>query len=331
MKKKLLSFLLAATLLFSLAACSGGQAPGAGSGGSSPAASTAQGAFTVWFDMGGSGAPYCLKFANYIEQYAKEAGLNVIITQSDLDAAKQITTAESMMVQGIDLAAGVWMDVNACLPIADMCSEAGIPIVAALTALTGEGNGYDKYIYLGSKNYDGGYLQGEWLAENLPENAGIWYMGTFAGEQQGIDRQAGMEAALKEKGRTDVSIKAFEYTDAAMDKGVSVMENWLQAYDAVDCVVGSADPQVIGAIEASKGAGRMGNTVWCGLDGQDEALESIKNGEMNMTIFQDAEGQAKAFVELCCKLRDGADAAQEPDVFVPFQVITAENVGDYMA
>jgi len=335
MKKRIISLLLVTVISGTLLGCASSNTDSAEKKASEKVTSqeddlNVQDDFTVWFDMGGSAAPYCLKFANYIEQYAKEAGLNVIVTQSDLDAAKQITTAESMMLQGIDIAAGCWMDVNSCLPIADMCKEADIPIISTLLSLADEGNGYEKYIYLGSKNYDGGYIQGEWLAENAPENAGIWYLSGQAADLQSIDRQEGMEAALADKGRTDIKIVATEYTGGAMDQGVSVMENWLQAYDKIDCVVGVADLQVIGAIEAAKGADRMEDTIWVGLDGQDEALESIVKEEMDMTVFQDAEGQAKAFVDLCIRLRDGADATKEEDVFVPFKIITADNVNDYL-
>lgn len=64
------------------------------------------------------------------------------------------------------------------------------------------------------------------MAENLPEGAGIWYLSSAAGVQECIDRQEGME-------------------------------NWLQAYDTVDCAVGSTDLFVLGAIEAAKVADRM--------------------------------------------------------------------------
>lgn len=287
-------------------------------------------AMVIGFDMNANTCPYCLKFANLIEKYATEAGFKAIITQSDGDVATQISNAESMLVNGATIISGIWGDKDACLPIIDACIDYDAVCISTLTSLADEGNGYGKYIYLGSENYDGGYLQGEWLAKNLPEGAGIWYLSSAAGDQQCIDRQEGMEKALEDAGRTDVEIVAFEYTDNMMDQGLEVMENWLQAYDTIDCVVGSADLSVLGAIEAAKAADRMDNTIWVGLDGQDVALESIQNGEMDMTVYQDAKSQAIALIDVFKQIRDGKDASEIDDVLIPFKAITSENVGEFV-
>jgi ABC-type sugar transport system substrate-binding protein len=291
--------------------------------------SESPGKFTIGFDMADNKCPYCLKFAGYIEQYSKEKGITPIITQSDNDIAKQITAAENWLVQGAKVVAGIWTDKDAGLPIVDAARNYDAVVVSTLTSLSNQGGGYDKYIYLGSENYDGGYLQGEWLAKNLPQNTKIWYMGSMPVDQQGIDRRKGMEDALVKNGRTDLKIVASEYTDNRMDRGVEVMETWLQAYDNIECLVGSADLQVIGAITVAKNAGRMGKTIWVGFDGQDIALESIKAGEMSMTVFQDAEAQAKAFVDLCVRIRDGEDPAKIADINIPFKAITKENVDQF--
>jgi ABC-type sugar transport system substrate-binding protein len=287
------------------------------------------GKFTISFDMADNKCPYCLKFANYIEQFSKEKGITPLITQSDNDIAKQIAAAESSLVQGAKVIAGIWVDKDAGLPVVEAARGYDAVVVSTLTSLSNQGGGYEKYIYLGSENYDGGYLQGEWLAKNLPRNTKIWYMGSMPVDQQGIDRRKGMEDALAKNGRTDLAIVASEYTDNRMDRGVDVMETWLQAYDNIECLVGSADLQVIGAITVAKNAGRMGNTIWVGFDGQDVALQSIKAGEMSMTVFQDAESQARAFVDLCVRIRDGEAPAGIADINIPFKTITKENVDQF--
>lgn len=285
--------------------------------------------FIIGFDMWSNQCPYCLMFANYIEQFSAEAGITAIITQSDGDALQQMANFESKLIQGAQVISGIFGDMYAALTIVDAAREHDATVIATLTSIADRGGGYEKYIYLGSENYDGGYLQGLWLADNLPEGAGIWYLGMSPTDQQGIDRLRGMEDALYNAGRHDVEIVAMEDTDNMMDRGVEVMENWLQAFPVIDAVVGSADVQIVGAIEVAKAANRMDDTIWVGFDGQDIALESIVAGDMSMTILQDARSQAQALVELFVRIRDGEDPTQIEDVFIPFQTITADNVHEF--
>ena len=131
-----------------------------------------------------------------------------------------------------------------------------------------------------------------------------------------------MEAALKDAG-IEYEIVAFEYTNNMMDEGLMVMENWVQVYDDISIVVGSADLSVLGAITAYEAAGRDVEAVtWVGLDGQDVALESMAEGKMDMTVYQNAYAQAEAFIEMCKQVRDGVDPATIEDINVPFEPIT---------
>lgn len=288
--------------------------------------------FVIGFDMNSNACAYCLQFSKYIEEFANEAGMKAIITQADGSVATQISNVENMLTQGAKVVAGIWGDKDAALPVADLCAANDAVCVSTLTSLANEGNGYAKYIYLGSENYDGGYLQGEFLASVADkENTNkIWFMSSTAGDQQGIDRQAGFEAALKDN-NIPYEIAAFEYTDNYMDRGLIVMENWVQAYEDIGIVVGTADLSVLGAITAYEAAGRdVSKVTWIGLDGQDAALESISEGKMTMTVFQNAKAQAKAFVDLCVQIRDGADASQIEDLNIPFESITKDNCMEYM-
>lgn len=65
-----------------------------------------------------------------------------------------------------------------------------------------------------------------------------------------------------------------------------------------------------------------------------QALELIKNGEMAATVRQDPYGQGKKTVELALTLLDGGTLTfDDPDsrsVFFPVEVVTAENVDQFM-
>lgn len=276
--------------------------------------------------------PYMAKFNQYVHDFAEEAGVTLVYDESGGNIADQLTTIENFMVQEVDIVSALFMDRDGALPVIDMAKEAeNIPVISVLTSIADEGGGYENYIYVGSKNYDGGYLQGEWLAEHLPEGAGIWLLNSQPGDQQGYDRVAGLKDGLLDNGRTDVEFVADQYAENMKDKGVTIMEDWLNTYDKIDAVVGTNDDSVLGAIEAAKAAGRMDEgIIFVGLDGSDPALESIKAGEMDMSVLQDAYTQAQELVNVAVQIRDGADPSTIEDVFVPFQAITIDNVDDFI-
>ncbi len=95
-----------------------------------------------------------------------------------------------------------------------------------------EGN-YDAYIYVGSENYDAGYLQGEYLCKVLPENAQILYLTDRPSDQQYVDRKEGLLAALAD--REDIEIVSEMNSQNKKDLGMSITEDWLQVYDEIHC------------------------------------------------------------------------------------------------
>jgi len=111
---------------------------------------------------------------------------------------------------------------------------------------------------------------------------------------------------------------------------MSTAEDCMQAFDHFDAIVCQNDDSALGVVEALKSANRLEGVLVIGIDGSDAALESVKNGEMAMTVLQDARAQAKAGAEVFAKIRDGVDPATIEDIFVPFAEVTIDNVDNYL-
>lgn len=249
-----------------------------------------------------------------VESYGKEKGINVILTDCGGDVNVQNDNMENYIIQDANVISGIYQDKDGAMTSVYLAQENNVPIISCCQFIVGADEVYDSYIFAGSENYDGGHLMGEWMAEKLPENANILYCKSKTGDAGGEMRYQGMEAALKENGREDVTILDIIYTNGTRDGGVSAMEDWLNMYDVseITCVAGVAD-----------------QIMFIGLDASKAALESIEAGEMAMSVFQNAVAQGKAVVDLCVEIRNGADPAQLEDVYVPYETVTAENVVDY--
>ncbi len=84
-------------------------------------------------------------------------------------------------------------------------------------------------------------------------------------------------------------------------------------------------------MEALKSAGKLdGSILVLGVDGSDDALQSVKNGEMAMTALQDAKAQAEAGADIFEQLKNGTSPADIDDVYIPFKIVTIDNVNDYL-
>jgi len=66
-----------------------------------------------------------------------------------------------------------------------------------------------------------------------------------------------------------------------------------------------------------------------GVDATQEALASMKAGDLSVTVFQDAAGQGKGAVDTAMKLVKGEKV--DAKVYIPFQLVTPENMANFMA
>ena len=68
--------------------------------------------------------------------------------------------------------------------------------------------------------------------------------------------------------------------------------------------------------------------VIAGIDATTDALAEMKKGNLDVTVFQDANGQGKGAVETAVRLIKGEQV--ESFVWIPFELVTAENYKEYL-
>jgi inositol transport system substrate-binding protein len=64
------------------------------------------------------------------------------------------------------------------------------------------------------------------------------------------------------------------------------------------------------------------------VDAIADALQAVKDGRLDATVFQDAKGQAATALETAVRI-----IRKEPfekQVFIPFHLVTRENVGQFL-
>jgi inositol transport system substrate-binding protein len=333
--KKIISILLMSILLVSLlSACGSDASDNQSANTSDPAKSEEQAKaddstktdkkFKIGFANIADTDVYC-KFGRdvFIEQAEARGNYEVIATDADLKNDVQLAQIETLIAQKVDAIVVIPVDYAGVVPGIQAANKAGIPIISLIIdAKDGD------FTFVGSSNKEAGIMQGEFLAETLPENAQVLYMEGTPGLDHSKLRKEGFHEVMSEK-RSDIKILASQPADYYRDKAMALMENWMQAYPEFDAVIAANDQMALGAIQALKGADRLEGVQVVGIDATEEACATIKTGEMKLSVFQDAENQAKACLETLVSILEKGEEAPE-EVIVPFKDVTQENVDEFI-
>ena len=259
-------------------------------------------------------------------------GYNIEYSDANLDIQKQIDQANTFLSKNVDILMLVPCDSDGIIPAIQNANNKGTPTICFGI----KANGGD-FIFVGSNSYDAGHMQGELMAEMLPENAKVCYLAGTAGLEHSILRRQGFQEALAEAGRDDIEIIEDQDAQYTKAKAMEKVDAWVQKYAdgkggvTFDAVVAANDQMALGAVESLKGANILkGNNeiLISGIDGTPDGVAAVANGYMVQTVLQDAAGQAKAGLEAVDKIMAGEQIPGN-EIMVPFVNITQDNVADF--
>jgi inositol transport system substrate-binding protein len=251
-----------------------------------------------------------------------DASLEVVFTNPDLDLQKQFDQVDNFIAQKYDAIVLIPVDTDGIIPAVEAANAAGIPVLCV-----GIDSGGGDRIFVGTEYVDGGIRQGKYMVEHLSQGANVVYLSGTPGYSHARDRRQGFLDTLA-AGRPDVTVIADKTANYLRSDAIQLMEDWLQAFPKIDAVVAANDEMALGALEALKGANRQSGVLIAGVDAVEGALLAIKNGEMALTILQDASAMMQTTYDVIKRLQKGETV--EKEFIIPHTNITIENVDDYL-
>lgn len=252
---------------------------------------------------------------------AQDNTLEVMFADANNDSQKQLEQIDNFMVREVDCLVICPNDGDSIIEAVEKANAASIPVICFNMRANG-----GEFYYVGASNVDCGTLQGEYMAEVLPENAKILYLGGNSGYQISRERREGVLEGLSS--RKDITILAEQECMYTMDEGMTITEDWIQAFPEFDAIITCNDLTALGAIQALKGADRLDGVMISGLDAIDDALAAVKAGEMTQTIMQNKDGQVQTLYDTIKEIQAGK--TPEKDLNVPVLSITKENINEYL-
>ncbi len=188
--------------------------------------------------------------AGSARQVAAQLGVDLIVTDAQGDATKQIADAEDALAQGVDAMLISPVSPEGVAPVIEKASLTGIPVI-----VWGSDAKTDKYTAkVLADDYTFGYEGGKKLAADIGgKGKKVIMLRGIAGNSVELARYNGAATALKEAG---VVIASEAYGDWAEAKGKSITQNLLATYPKIGGIWSSGAAMTEGAMAAFKDAGK---------------------------------------------------------------------------
>jgi ribose transport system substrate-binding protein len=327
---------LCVALAVGVVAC--GQDSGGGDGGSTvkqqkgtPAESKP---VTIAFSAPGADHGWMAAITDNARKQAKELdGVTLKLAEGVTDSAAQADQIETLIAGKPDALVILPNEGDALTPVALKAMAAGIPVVnvdrefaepgAYRTLITGD-------------NYGIGYTAGNYFADQLKCKGNVVEIQGIAGISVTEDRSQGFKDALQRRCKGGIKIVASQPADFLPDKGLSVMENILQAQKQIDAVYTHDDDMAEGVVAAIQNAGREKEMFLTGAGGSKAAMEQIKKGGLYRATFLYNPSMSSSAINLARLIAQGSGLSDLAEPEVPSKItvtattVTKDNVDSVM-
>lgn len=259
--------------------------------------------------------PFFVTLVDGAKKAADENNVKLIVVDAGDDAAKQVSDIEDLIAKNISVLIVNPVDSDTVSSVVQSAVNRGIKVISADRVV----NGVDIDCQIASDNVLGAELATQFIVDQVGEGAKVAELQGTSGASAAIDRGKGFHNIADDK----LKVAASQPADFDRTKGMTVMENILQANGDIKAVFAANDEMALGAMEAISASRK--NIVVVGFDATDDAIDSIKEGRMSATIAQQPDLIGATSVETAIRLINGETV--EKSIPVEVTLITAENAG----
>ena len=266
---------------------------------------------------------YFITMVNAAKQEAEKLGVKLLVQagQSHASAEDQLQIVENMITNKVSAICIVPSSSEGLITALKKAQDAGIPVInldTKLDAALVKSAGLKTVPFIGTNNYDGAKIAGEYALKLLDGKGKVAILTGIAGQQNASDRRNGFYDVVKDK----FTIVAEQSANWEVEKGYNAAQNIIQANPDLNFIFASNDNMGLGAIKAIKESKKDIKVI--GFDAVGEALNSVAQGEMVGTVAQFPAKMGIQGVEAAIKLINGETV--EDVVSTGTELITKENV-----
>ncbi|EWG12800.1 D-xylose ABC transporter substrate-binding protein [Cytobacillus firmus] len=244
-----------------------------------------------------------LKDRDLFKEAVEELGAEVEIMAANGDDAVQISQAETLIKQGVDLLVVVPHNAEATASIVKKAHEAGIKVIS-----------YDRLVknadidlYISFDNEKVGELQAEAITRLVPKGKYVYIGGAVTDHNAHLFKRGVFNVLqpLIEKGDIQVVYDQWSRDWTPANAFVNMEEALNANQGQIDAVIAANDATAGGAIQALAVQGLAGKIPVAGQDAELAAAQRIIRGTQTMTVYKPIGILTRKAAELAVKMAKG--------------------------
>lgn len=267
--------------------------------------------------------------ATGMEQKAAEiGGVELVIVSAEEDTTTQLGQVENFIIDEVDAIVVIPVDTDAAGPMTAAAQSSGTPLVyvnRVPSDLPTDGS----VPYVGSDSLFAGTVEMEMLAELADYQGNVVILIGDPANEAAVQRTQGCKNVVDQ--HEGLTVTKEQSGNWYREEGLNIMENWIQSGDQIDIVCANNDEMALGAIEALRNANLLDQVIVGGVDATTDALAAMAAGDLEVTVFQNADAQGGGGIEAAVKLVKGEPIENMVDgvIDVPYEPVNPDNMADY--
>jgi ribose transport system substrate-binding protein len=271
--------------------------------------------------------PFFIDMQKGAQEAATRLGVDLVVqaAEREVDVDKQMQIIENLIQTGVQALCITPSGSKEVVTAIAKANAARIPVVIVDTRVdpkTAAEAGIRLDGFVGSDNYEGGKVAGEYLLQATGGKAKVGLLEGIPGHETGDSRLEGFHDAVK--AAPGVKVVASQTANWERDQGFTVFQNMLQAHPEIDALFACSDMMALGAVEAIAAAGKTGKIRVIGFDAVDDARQAITAGTMLGSVAQFPSEMGRLAVEDALKLIRGEKP--EPEQKVRIELVTKDTL-----
>ncbi len=233
---------------------------------------------------------------------------------------EQINIVQDMITRGVDGIVLAACDANALISVVEQADRAGIPVVM----VDSDVNSDIPKSLVATDNIEGGAIAVRVLADLIGGAGDVGLIPFVPGAATSELREQGFREELPKF--PDVRLVAVNYSQSDAATGMNVTSDMLTAHPNIAGIFAANEPGAIGAAQALRTAGKVGDVKMVAFDASGEQLTALRDGVIQALLVQDPFKMGNEAVRAVVDAIQGNPVPKRVDTGV--NVITQENIDD---
>jgi len=273
--------------------------------------------------------PYYADMEKGAQEAARRLNIGLVVQapEREVDVEKQMQIVENLIQRRVAAICLAPCGSKEIVPVIAKANREGIPVLILDTRVDAgilRQAGGSVTTFIGSDNFEGGRIAGNYLAQALGGRGKVAVLEGIPGHETSDERTRGFRKALGES--PGIEIVASQTANWERDQGFNVFQNILQSHPQVQALFACNDLMALGAIEAIAAAGKTGTVRVVGFDFLADGREAILNGAMDASVAQHPYDIGRLAVENAHRAIKGETIP--PEIPVTVELMTRANVSE---